>query len=210
MKVQLPWFGKAAGRSAGTIYQSYYGNTYTRAMPFSYHYPDTKKQQETQASFFDIQRNWFPIYNQIKLNIKMQQRNDKNVFNRLSQGIYKVLNPYNNKKNKEPLRFFGLEPKNVNRPNTARIQVDFKETDIKILFDMNRPYWYRHETISNSHLLLFNQSQQTMMYQNTKFQAGENMFSFENTLNWQETDTIYVYLALSSENYLANFNLINQ
>lgn len=209
MKVQLTWFGKAAGRSAGTIYQSYFGNTYTRAMPFSFHYPDTKKQQETQASFFDIQRNWFPIYNQIKLNIKMQQRNNKNVSNRLSQAVYKVLNPYNKKNNKEPLRYFGLETKNENRPVTARVQIDFKENIINVFFDMNRPYWNRQENISNSHLLLFNQSQQSMLYQNNNFQASVNIFSFENTLNWQESDTIYIYLALSSENYLANFNLIN-
>lgn len=210
MKVQLPWFGKAAGRSAGTIYQSYFGNTYTRAMPFSFHYPDTKRQQETQASFFDIQRNWFPIYNQIKLNVKMQQRNNKNVFNRLSQAVYKVLNTYDKKKYKEPLRFFGLETKNENRPVTARVHIDFKEKKINVFFDMNRPYWYRKENISDIHLLLFNQSQQTMLYQNNMFQAGENMITLENTLDWQETDTIYIYLALSSENYLANFNLIYQ
>lgn len=210
MKVQLPWFGKAAGRSVGTIYQSYFGNTYTRAMPFSFHYPDTKKQQETQASFYDIQRNWFPIYDQIKIKIKIQQRNDKNVFNRLSKAVYKVLNPYNKKINKKPLRFFGLESKNENRPVTAKVQTDFKENIINVFFDMNRPFWNRKENISDSHLLLFNQSQQTMLYQNTKFQAGENMFSFENTLNWQESDTIYIYLALSSENYLGNFNQINQ
>lgn len=209
MKVQLTWFGKAAGRSAGTIYQSYFGNTYTRAMPFSYHYPDTKKQQETQASFFDIQRNWFPIYNQIKLNIKMQQRNDKNVFNRLSQGIYKVLNPYTKKILDKPQRFFGLEPKNENRARTAQLQVDFKEETINVYFDMQRPYWYRSEQIETSHLLLFNRTQQTMIYQQTKFQAGFNDFVFENKMHWTETDDIYIYLAIASDNYLANFNLIN-
>lgn len=209
MKVQLTWFGKAAGRSAGTIFQSYYGNTYTRDMPFSFHYPDTKKQQETQASFFDIQRNWFPIYNQIKLNIKMQQRNDKNVFNRLSQSIYRILNPYAKKAYKEPQRYFGLEPKNKNRPVTNALSIDFKNDKIIVHFDMNRPYWYRSEQITTSHILLFNRTQQTMFYQQDNFHAGLNEFKFENTLNWNETDNILIYLAIASENYLANFNLIN-
>lgn len=209
MKVQLPWFGKAAGRSAGTIYQSYFGNTYTRAMPFNFHYPDTKKQQETQASFFDIQRNWFPIYNKIKLNIKMQQRNDKNVFNRLSQAVYRILNPYAKKVNKKPQRFFGLEPRNENRPRIAELQVDFKDERIDIYFDMQRPYWYRSEQIRSSKMLLFNRTQQTMMYQETQFHAGYNELIFENKMHWNETDDILIYLAIASENYLANFNLIN-
>lgn len=209
MKVQLTWFGKAAGSSAGTIYQSYFGNTYTRAMPFSFHYPDTKKQQEIQASFFDIQRNWFPIYNQIKLYIKMQQRNDKNVFNRLSQAVYRTLNPYNKKANKEPQRFFGLEPRNENRPVTNALAIDFKNNEIIVYFDMNRPYWNRSEQITTSHLLLFNRTQQTMAYQHDYFQAGSNEFKFENTMQWSETDDILIYLAIASDNYLANFNLIN-
>lgn len=209
MKVQLTWFGKAAGRSAGTIYQSYFGNTYTRAMPFSFHYPDTKNQQKTQASFFDIQRNWFPIYNQIKLNIKKQQRNDKNVFNRLSQAIYRVLNPYAKKINEKPQRFFGLEPRNENHAIIAELQVSFRDARINIYFDMQRPYWYRSEQIESSHLLVFNRTQQTMMYQQTKFQAGVNDIVFENIMHWTETDDILIYLAIASDNYLANFNLIN-
>lgn len=209
MKVQLTWFGKAAGRSAGTIYQSYFGNTYTRAMPFSFHYPDTKNQQKTQASFFDIQRNWFPIYNQIKLNIKMQQRNDKNVFNQLSQAVYRILNPYAKKVNEKPQRFFGLEPRNENRAIIAELQVRFRDARINIYFDMQRPYWYRSEQIKSSHLLVFNRTQQTMMYQQTKFQAGVNDIVFENIMHWTETDEIMIYLAIASENYLANFNLMN-
>lgn len=209
MKVQLTWFGKAAGCSAGTIYQSYFGNTYTRAMPFSFHYPDTKNQQKTQASFFDVQRNWLPIYNQIKLNIKKQQRNDKNIFNRLSQAIYRVLNPYSKKVNEKPQRFFGLEPRNENRAIIAELQVNFRDTRINIYFDMQRPYWYRSEQIESSHLLVFNRTQQTMMYQQTKFQAGVNDIVFENIMHWTETDDILIYLAIASDNYLANFNLIN-
>lgn len=209
MKVQLPWYGKAAGRSAGTIYQSYFGNTYTRAMPFSFHYPDTKKQQKTQASFFDIQRNWFPIYNQIKLNIKKQQRNDKNVFNMLSQSIYKVMNPYAKKVNEKPQRFFGIEPRNENRATIADLQMYFNDARININFDMQRPFWCRYEQIESSHLLVFNRTQQTMMYQQTKFQAGYNDIIFENIMHWTETDDIFIYLAIASENYLANFNLIN-
>jgi hypothetical protein len=209
MKVQLTWFGKAAGRSAGTIYQSYYGNTYTRAMPFSFHYPDTKKQQETQASFFDIQRNWFPIYNQIKLNIKMQQRYDKNVFNRLSQSTYRIMNPYAKKAYKEPQRYFGLDERNENRPTINALNVDFKEETIRVYFDMNRPYWNRSEQITNCHLLLFNRDKQTMMYQQNDFHAGLTEFVLQNTMDWQETDEILIYLAIASNNYLANFNLIN-
>lgn len=210
MKVQLTWFGKAAGRSGGTIYQSYFGNTYTRAMPFSFHYPDSKKQQKTQASFFDIQRNWLPIYDQIKLNIERQQRNNKNVFNRLSQGVYKVLNPYSKKKFEEPQRFFGIEARNENRATTADVRMEFKDPQIVVRFSMYRPYWYRKEWIKDTHLLMFNLYQQNMMYQQTTFQAGECEFVFENKLFWKDTETIYIYLALSSDNYLANFNLINQ
>jgi hypothetical protein len=209
MKVQLTWFGKATGRSAGTIYQSYNDNTYTRSMPFSYHYPDTKKQQETQACFFDIQRNWFPIYNKIKLNIKMQQRNNKNVFNRLSKSIYRILNPYAKKAYKKPQGYFGLDERNENRPVIHVLIVDFKEETIRVHFNMERPYWNRSEQITNSHLLLFNRNKQTMMYQQSNFHAGFTEFIFENTMDWQETDEILIYLAIASNNYLANFNLIN-
>jgi hypothetical protein len=209
MKVQLAWFGKAAGRSAGTIYQTYFGNTYTRAMPFSFHYPDTKKQQETQASFFDIQRNWFPIYNQIKLHIDMSQKKNKNVFNQLSKAIYKILNPYKKSKLINPIENFGLDPLNQNKPVVIGFRLDFKEKDIVLNFNMARPIWVRSEWIESTHILLFNRTQQTMMYQETKFQPDTNIIGFENLQRWENSDKIFTYMALSSQNYLANFNLIN-
>lgn len=208
MKVQLAWFCKASGRSAGTIYQSYFGNTYTRAMPFSFHYPDTKKQQETQASFFDIQRNWFPIYNQIKLHIDMSQKKNKNVFNQLSKGIYKILNPYKKSKLDNPIENFGLDPLNQNKPVVIGFRLDFKEKDIVLYFNMARPIWVRSEWIESTHILLFNRTQQTMMYQETKFQPDTNIIGFENLQRWENSDEIFTYMALSSQNYLANFNLI--
>lgn len=209
MKVQLSWFGKAAGRSAGTIYQSYFSNTYTRTMPFSFHYPDTKKQQETQASFFDIQRNWFPIYNQIKLHIDKSQKKNKNVFNQLSKGIYKIMNPYKKIKLNTPIENFGLDPLNQNKPVVRGFRMDFKEKDIVLSFDMARPIWVRSEWIESVHIILFNRTQQTMMYQETKFQPDTNIIGFENLQRWENSDEIFTYMALSSQNYLANFNLIN-
>lgn len=93
MKVQLPWIGKAAGSSAGTIYQSYWGHTYTRSFPALFHYPDTPAQQATQALFHDVQRFWLPIYQHLEPSIGKEQRKGINAFNVLAKCIYKVFNP---------------------------------------------------------------------------------------------------------------------
>lgn len=208
MKVHLPIVGKATGSSAGLIYQSYWGNTYTRSFPFSFHYPDTKKQQDCQATFFDIQRNWYPIYNQLKTHIHKNQRRNMNVFNKLSNAIYHILNPYKEKlKNRLPSNF-GLDSLNRVRPVTFETSIAFKEESFTLHFNMGRPYNDISIQIEEIHVIIFDETQQTMLYAEDKLHGGFYDMVFKNTLDWKESDTLHVYLALSSYNWLGNFNKI--
>lgn len=209
MKVQLTWFGKAAGRSAGTIYQSYFGNTYTRAMPFSFHYPDTQKQQKTQASFFDIQRNWLPIYSVLQSFIDKSQRYNKNTFNVLSTNIYRVFNPYIVKAYEHLPKDFGLNSKNLLVPNISDFSLEENVQSVFLTFQNGKPIQQIDIEAEIIHILLFNKTTIEMMYKNEKITYGKIQVKLENTMYWKPQHNIVTYIALSSKQWLGNFNLIN-
>lgn len=209
MKVQLTWFGKAAGRSAGTIYQSYFGNTYTRAMPFSFHYPDTQKQQKTQASFFDIQRNWLPIYSVLQGFIDKSQRYNKNTFNVLSTYIYRVFNPYIVKAYEHLPKDFGLNSKNLLIPNISDFSLEENVQSVILTFQNGKPIQQIDIEAQIIHILLFNKTTIEMMYKNEKITYGKIQVKLENTMYWKPQHNIVTYIALSSKQWLGNFNLIN-
>lgn len=207
MKVQLPWFGKAAGSSAGTIYQSYWGKTYTRSFPFSFHYPDTQRQQKCQATFFDIQRTWLPIYQQVSQSIGPMQRKNKNPFNSMMRNIFRVFNPYGKYYTGHIPEFFGLDPKNRVRPVLLDINLDINPDDVVLTYDMARPYNGLQIRLVKSYLLLFNITQQTMLFSEEPFRPDVQRVTFENTLGWLPSDDYAFYVALAADNWLGNFNL---
>lgn len=210
MKVQIPILNKAAGRSGDTIFQSYYGNTYTRSMPLLFHYPDTEKQQQCQATFFDLQRVWIPIYNQLKLSVKRQQRRNKNPFNVMSSFIYKIFHPYSlDAKEKYPTNF-GLDRLNRIRPVVNNVSIGIKEESIELEFDMNRPYNETGFPITTANIILFNITRQSMCFEQFVFQGGKYAVKLSNTNDWKDGDTILFYMALSCDSWLGNFNLIQE
>lgn len=210
MKVQLPLLGKAAGSYAGSIYQSYYGHTYVRSFPTLFHYPDTQDQQTTQAKFFDIQRIWLPVYNNMTLSIGKNQRKNKNPFNIFSKGIFKTLNPYENGRNFTPLRYFGLDPLNRVIPKTTYPILKYDEGILKLTFIMNRPYNLVSVRLNTTHLLALNRTRQSLYYKDATLNGGLNEFEFENTNDWHDGDQVLVYVALSADTWLGNFNLVSE
>lgn len=208
MKVQLPWLNKASGRSAGTIYQSYWGATYTRSMPSLFHYSDTEKQQRTQAIFFDLQRVWIPIYNQLALSIKKQQRKNKNPFNMLSHFIYKIFQPFSLNKNEKYPSNFGLDPLNRVRADLLNPNLDRADDALVFSFYFNRPYNGTGFHLDYMHTILFNITKQNMMYSKNEIAPEFHEIIFRNTLDWQREDVILVYVALSADAWLGNFNLV--
>lgn len=210
MKVQLPLLGKAAGSYAGGIYQSYFGHTYVRSFPAIFHYPDTQDQQTTQAKFFDVQRSWLPIYQALTQFIGKMQTRNKNPFNVFSKGLYKIFNPYAKKYKFFPLKYFGLDPLNRVRPAITALNVKIDENDVMIRFDLLRPYNDMAIKLKTTHILALNLTQQTLYYANKDLQAGSNEFPFVNTNHWQNGDTVVLYVALSADSWLGNFNLISE
>lgn len=210
MKVQIPILNKASGRSGDTIFQSYYGNTYTRSMPLLFHYPDTPNQQATQATFFDLQRIWIPIYNQLSLSIQQMQRKNKNPFNVMSSFVYKIFHPYSNDKKERYPSNFGLDRLNRVRPYlmSANLRVEF--LDITFFYDMNRPINQMGFPMTDFNVLLFNITKQSMLFMQTPIVAGEQEISFHNTNEWSAKDKIVVYGSLSCSSWLGNFNLIGR
>ncbi|MBR5594609.1 MAG: hypothetical protein IKS96_02705 [Fibrobacter sp.] len=207
MKFQVPWLGKAAGRSAGTIYQTYWGATYGRSMPTLFHYPDTAKQQETQGKFFDLMKPWVQIYNQLSPSISKQQRVNKNPFNIMSGFIYKIFHPYTAAKvNRYPSNF-GVDRLNRVRPVITDASIDFKGGVIALHYENQRPYTINDLHIDTSNVLLLNITKQSMLFVQMKFVAGPNDEKLENTNEWGKDDEILFYVALSCPNWLGNFNL---
>lgn len=208
MKVHLPIVGKASGSSAGLIYQSYWGNTYTRSFPFSFHYPDTTKQQECQASFFDIQRIWIPIYKELTKNIAPMQRKNKNPFNKLTSAVYRVFNPYKRKELKNLPQNWGLDQNNRVRAKITNPEISVDSKQITLSFYMQRPIKDIDIFITDTLILLFNQRQQNMYFKTIPFQGDYNLVDIVNTNNWELDDDISVYIALACNEWLGNFNLL--
>ena len=210
MKVQLPWLNKATGRSAGTIYQSYWGATYTRSMPALFHYPDTEKQQHTQAIFFDLQRIWLPIYNVLSHSISKQQRKNKNPFNMLSSFIYKIFHPYSiSDKEKYPSNF-GLDRLNRVRPTINAVLMKIDEKYVSVDFFMDRLYNGTQFHFKTSNMLLFNITRKSMLFFADEFSGGPKRYELDNTNGWEEGDEVVFYIALSCESWLGNFNKVAQ
>lgn len=210
MKVQLTWLGKASGRSQNTIYQSYWGKTFTRSMPFLFHYPDTEKQQICQSLFFDIQRIWLPIYNEINKNIAPMQRRNKNPFNDLTSKIYHIFNPYERRRFQRLPKNFGLDKLNRVRPIIVVESFNIAPDKISFYFDNNRPYIGIDMIAKNLEILLFNITKQTMYYVQDDFVAGSHRLGIVNSNDWQPGDEIAIYVAISGEFWLGNFNLVQQ
>lgn len=207
MKVQLPWFGKATGSSAGTIYQSYWGNTYTRTFPFFFHYKGSTKQEEVQASFFDIQRNWLPIYNILGNYVGEVQRRGKNVFNIYSAAVYQVLNPYDKKKFTTPPQYFGLDPRKQVQPNATIKSLTFNQQYITLQYNVGNPTLQRQLKLEETHIMLFNKTKAQIIYTHDKYTKSTRTLTLQNTMYWKETHTILIYIALSANYWVSNFYL---
>ena len=131
-----------------------------------------------------------------------------NVFNKLSSYIYRILNPYKEESKNNLPSNFGLDIHNRVRPVTLEALIGFKEDYFTLHFYMGRPYNDISIRIEEIHVIIFNETQQTMQYAEDNFHAEYYDMVFKNTLDWQESDTLHVYLALSSSNWLGNFNKI--
>lgn len=207
MKVQLPWYGKAAGSSAKTIYQSYWGNTYTRSFPFLFHYPDTAKQQETQAAFFAVQRAWWTIYPQLATYIPKSQRHNRNIYNTLSKGMYQSMMTYKAKDTNNIKQHFGLDNRQQVKLNLLVKLMIYEDHKYFIYADLVSIDAKRHFIPRFAHYLLYNIVQQEFYYKNEVYKDKDLTTSFEIENEWDKSDIVIAYLALSDENFFTDFYL---
>lgn len=210
MKVHLPIVGKATGSSAGLIYQSYWGNTYTRSFPFSFHYPDTSKQQKCQFDFFQIQRAWWPIYNKLKFSIPKQCRRNTNVYNKLSNGIYKVFMTYSVIKVENIVEVWGLDERKSVVMEIEKERLEFENNAIIARFSINDIYGKRHFSPQSYNMLLCNIKQQEFYFQTSEVHADLNEVEFLVQSEWSRTDIIVAYVAFSNDEFFTNFYLCSQ
>lgn len=207
MKVQIPILNKATGRSGDTIFQSYNGNTYTRSMPVIFHYPDTHKQQVTQATFFDLQRTWIPIYEVLKNSIQRQQRKNKNPFNVMSSFIYKILQPFKPNADYNLIKSFGLDPLNRVRTFVYDVHYSINPSDVVMQFSLKLE---RNDTsfeMTETNIILFNRTKMSMYFQSIRFEESPLSLKFVNTNEWESGDSLLMYVSLSCDSWLGNFNI---
>ena len=173
-----------------------------------FHYPDTTKQQITQAKFFDLIRPWVPIYNELSRSISKQQRINRNPFNIMSGFIYRIFHPYNEKAGEKYPTNFGLDRLNRMRPVIVDAIIDINPEVLSLTFDMQRLYNGLSFTIDTTNVLLFYVTAQSMLFQAIDLKGGINALRFENTNEWKQGDEILLYVALSCKSWLGNFNHI--
>lgn len=207
MKVQIPILNKAAGAYANQIFQSYYGNTYVRSFPASFHYPDTPKQQQVQSAFYNIQRVWWEVYPALAANIPRSQRHNKNVFNILSQGLYKSIMTYMERVPENIQRTWGLDKRNsvtliitfnliTNQNHFYTIKAHIDEIRSRRRFTPNR-----------FHILFYNCTRQQFLYAYFPYKGPYIDIRMYVGDIWPGEDLIIAYLALSDTDFLTNFYL---
>lgn len=207
MKVHLPIVGKATGSSAGLIYQSYWGNTYTRSFPFSFHYPDTAKQQKCQFDFFQIQRAWWPIYNQLKFSIPKQCRRNTNVYNELSNGLYRVFMTYAPVKSENVLQIWGLDKRKSVLVDLKSYNIVLQGGRVFVNCFLYGFYGKRKFVPSVYNMLLCNISKQEFYLKVTKLKSDTIEERFVITSEWSQSDIIVAYVAFSNDEFFTNFYL---
>lgn len=205
MKLQLPWLGKATGSSAGLIIQSYWNRTFGRSFPALFHYPDTPEQQEAQAKFYDIQRIWVPIYNELRTNFPKYQVRNKNPFNLFSKNIYKILDPYKPIYQINFAKNFGLDPLNRVRAVVQDVQRVITPETISLRIIQGRPYIYLNYTFDTMHLLLLNKERQDIIYTKLPWTGDLPWIELENTNEWKYGNTLILCYALSCAEWFGNF-----
>lgn len=210
MKVQNPIIGKATGSNQELVYQTYFGNTYVRTKPSIFHYKDSKAQQDTQALFFDIQQQWLHIYEALSDYYTSRQRNDKNVFNVLSAGIYKAIRTYPKSSNLYPPRFFGADDYNQVKAIFEEVFWEFQGKFIEFKFTFSQIQSSRQFSPNTFHLLALNVSQQLIYYINDIFTLPTTNITLTNSSDWLQSDEIRVYIALSDHAFMSNFQLTIQ
>lgn len=207
MKVQIPILNKAAGAYAKQIFQSYYGNTYVRNFPASFHYPDTPKQQQVQSSFYNIQRVWWEVYPALAQSIPESQRHNKNVFNILSQGLYKSIMTYLERVPENILRVWGLDKRNCVSLNIAFDLITaangFYTIKARVLEIKSR----RRFAPNKTHLLLYNVTRQIFLYAVIPYNGPYIDFRLYVGEMWPGDNLIIAYMALSDPHFLSNFYL---
>lgn len=205
MIIQSPLLGHLSGTTGNLIAQTYHGKTHIRTKPISYHYPATEEQQKTQARFYDIQRQWQPIYNIISPFYTASQRKGKNIFNLLSEGVYKAAETYPETTPPPAPRQFGSE-KNLSliiNPTLGKIVT----TDKLIIFDGKYNITARNKKVSRKYLLtlFFNVAQQTMMLSIEENPSQAIHIEISNTYKWQVEEKLHVYCAIVTSNIVSNF-----
>ena len=205
MKVQAPLIGKASGTSGGMVFQSYFGNVYTRSLPILFHYPDTPAQQKTQGLFYNILWQFQSIYNSFSEVIPREQRRGRNVYDILSHGIYQAAQTFPNAQATDPPRFFGTDSQQQVKLLPSAYQIAVGQDFVKVGFSLRFSLWRRRFTPSMAHIILIDYDLQSLMAASEAYANGSFNITFENVQKWQETDTIRTYVALSNPEFMSNF-----
>lgn len=207
MKVQLPWIGKAAGSSAGTIYQSYWGRTFARSFPSIFHYPDTPAQQVCQAHFHDIRRVWSGYFRDLEKSAEVGQRANRNIYNIYLSAIFKVFNPYGVPRYTRPPKSFGLDRYNRMRATMSGITTEWKSN----AFIIRWKDWEVNNSIkANPSLRMFlvvDRTKQNLHIEYQRISPSYQSVTIYNAYGWEPGDEMFIYVAISSNHWLGNFNL---
>lgn len=205
MKVQLPWIGKATGSSAGLIYQSYWGGTYSRSFPVSFHYPDTPAQQACQALYWHIRREVGSCYEEIQYDISSYQKRIRNPYNVLIQSVRNlflsnIADPY------APWQSdFGVDSKRAIipsiedygcyiRPNIINFDARLIAIDSKFVFWPTRCW-----------LTLVNMTRHELWTREANYEQEIMQLVHPNTTGWAQTDIVAFSACVANEHYMSNF-----
>lgn len=205
MKVQLPWFGKATGSSAGMIYQSYWGHTYARTFPAIFHYPDTPAQQLCQDIYWGIRRSCGALYEEIRYDISPYQKRMQNPYNTLNQSARKLFLAGPPGLNKNWPMYFGvdslnaisaniIDANNMIRPDRINFDSRLRDLSSKFIFEPTK-VWYA----------LVNFTRMELWCRQGQIERDYLYGFYPNTTGWPELDNVLFAACIANEHYMSNF-----
>lgn len=209
MKVQLPWFGKATGSSAGMIYQSYWGHTYARTFPASFHYPNTPAQQACQARYWHNRFEANVCYGTIEEQLSDYQKRIVNPYNQMQKSVIGMMTEFEENPYSPVPTEFGIDSiKAINatiqsyqcvvRPDYVLLDANITQITSKFRFEPKKCF-----------LVLVNRIRREVWTQPANIHGNNIYGTWPNTTTWPMTHVAFFYVALADNHYISNFILID-
>lgn len=103
---------------------------------------------------------------------------------------------------------FGVDPHNRIRPSIVGFKMSVQNSQLITAFIMRSPQGDVIHYPTSTKILIWNDTCKTMHLDAVPFATGYQEHIMKNVDDWNDEDSLYVYMALSNESWYGNYNLV--